>query len=152
MKPLLFAALTTLGAMCAVPCQAQAQFSKMEDAVKYRKGALFVLGTHFSQIGAVVKGERPYDQAATEADAAIVDTLIRLPWHAFPEGSESSDSRARPEVWKQRDKFQERAKHAQGEVSKLRVAAQSGDLAAIRSAFGATGQSCKACHDDFRRR
>ena len=37
-----------------------------------------------------------------------------------------------------------------GEVSKLDVAAKSGNLEQIKSAVGAVGQSCKACHDNFR--
>ena len=38
----------------------------------------------------------------------------------------------------------------QGELAKLSAAAKDGDLAAIKTAFCATGQSCKACHDSFR--
>lgn len=38
----------------------------------------------------------------------------------------------------------------QAEVTKLDAAAKSGDLAAVRAAFGAVGQSCKACQDQYR--
>jgi len=40
----------------------------------------------------------------------------------------------------------------QSEVQKLSAAARSGDMAQVRAAFGAVGQSCKACHTDFRNR
>jgi cytochrome c556 len=33
---------------------------------------------------------------------------------------------------------------------KLQVAAKSGDLERIKAAVGATGASCKACHDVYR--
>jgi cytochrome c556 len=32
----------------------------------------------------------------------------------------------------------------------LAMAAESGDPAAVKTAFGATGKACKACHDEFR--
>ncbi len=37
------------------------------------------------------------------------------------------------------------------EVGKLNAAAKTGNLDAIKTAFGAAGQSCKACHDNFRK-
>jgi cytochrome c556 len=33
---------------------------------------------------------------------------------------------------------------------KLQAAARTGNLDQIKAAFGAAGQSCKACHDNFR--
>jgi cytochrome c556 len=145
----MFAALS-LAALAVAPFTAHAQFTKMEDAVKYRKAALTVMATHFGRIGAVVKGEQPYDKAALEADAALVETMAKLPWHAFPAGSDIAGSKAKPEVWKEQDKFRAAADKLQTEAAKLSAAARTGDLAAIKASFGATGQSCKACHDNFR--
>lgn len=141
-----------LTALIAVPLAAQAQFAKVEDAVKYRQSALTVMGTHFSRIGAVVKGEKPYDKAAVESDAAIVEMMSKLPWSAFPSESDTPNSKAKPEIWKEQDKFKAASEKMQAEARKLSTAAKSGDLNAIKTAFGATGQSCKACHDDFRRK
>lgn len=140
----------SLIALVAVPFSAQAQFAKAEDAVKYRQSALSVMGTHMGRVGAVVKGERPYDKAAVERDVAVIETMSRLPWSAFPTGTDLSNSKARPEIWKEQDKFRAGAEKMQQEVSKLSAAAKSGDLGAIRSAFGNVGQACKSCHDDYR--
>ncbi|KRB88528.1 MULTISPECIES: c-type cytochrome [Oxalobacteraceae] len=140
-------ALTTL---IAVPFSAQAQFAKPEDAVKYRQSAFSLMGTHTGRVGAVVKGEKPYDKAAVEADVAVIEMMSRLPWTAFPQGSDLPNSKAKPEVWKEQDKFKAAAEKMQGEVSKLSAAAKSGDLNAIKTAFGGVGQSCKACHDNYR--
>lgn len=142
----------TAAILFAFPFSAQAQFAKTEDAVKYRQSALTVMGTHFSRIGAVVKGERPYDKAAVEADAAIVEVMSKLPWPAFTPGSDLANSKAKPEIWKEQDKFKAASEKMQSEVGKLSSAAKSGDLNAIKTAFGAAGQSCKACHDDFRKK
>ena len=138
--------------LLAVPFAAQAQFAKVEDAVKYRKAAFTVMAAHFGRIGAVTKGERPYDKATVEQDAALVETMAKLPWHAFPAGSDTSDSKAKPEIWKEQDKFRSGAEKLQTETAKLSAAAKSGNLENIKTAFGAVGQSCKACHDDYRRK
>lgn len=139
--------LTTL---FAVPFAAQAQFAKVEDAVKYRQSALAVMGAHFNRVGAVVKGEKPFDKAAVEADVAVVEMMSKLPWSAFPEGSDLMESKAKPEIWKEQDKFKAGAEKMQSEVTKLSAAAKSGNLATIKTAFGAVGKSCKACHDNYR--
>ena len=60
-----------------------AQFAKTEEAVKYRQSVMSVIGTHFSRMGAVVKGEAPYAKEAFEQNASIVAMLIPLPWDAF---------------------------------------------------------------------
>lgn len=138
--------------LIAVPFSAQAQFAKVEDAVKYRQSAFTVMATHFARVGAVVKGEKPYDKAAVEADVAIVEMMSKLPWPAFPAGSDIANSKARPEIWKEQDKFKAASEKTSSEVAKLSAAAKSGDLNTIKVAFGAVGQSCKACHDDFRKK
>jgi cytochrome c556 len=37
------------------------------------------------------------------------------------------------------------------EANELAKVAESGDVAAIKGAFGKVGESCKACHDKFRK-
>jgi cytochrome c556 len=133
-----------------LPFSVSAQFAKMEDAVKYRQSALSIMATHFSRIGAVVKGEKPYDKASVEQDAAIVEMMAKLPWPAFPAGSDTGNTKAKTEIWKEHDKFGGGSDKLQTDAAKLSAAAKSGDLAAIKTAFGTTGQTCKSCHDSFR--
>lgn len=140
-------ALTTL---FAVPFAAQAQFAKVDDAIDYRKSAFFVMGQHFGRVGAVVKGEKPYDKAAVEADIAVIEALAKLPWQAFTPDSDKGRTKAKPEIWQEKDKFKAAADKMQAEVTKLGAASKTGDLAAIKTAFGATAQTCKACHDNYK--
>jgi cytochrome c556 len=150
MKRLLSAlALLTVGVL---PFGAHAQFAKVEDAVKYRQSTFVVMAAHFSRVGAVVKGEKPYDKAAVEADLAVVEMMSRLPWHAFPQGSDTPNSKAKAEVWQEQGDFKAAAEKNQAAIAKLVAAGKTGDLGTIKTAFGAAGQSCKACHDDFRRK
>jgi cytochrome c556 len=140
-----------LTAMLAVPFAAQAQFAKPEDAVKYRQSTMSLLGNHFGRIGVVVKGDKPYDKAAVEADVAVVEMMAKLPWAAFVPGSDLPNSKVKPEIWKEQDKFKAASDKLQSEVAKLSAANKAGDLGTIKTAFGAVGQSCKACHDNFRK-
>ena len=39
----------------------------------------------------------------------------------------------------------------QGEMTKLVAATKTGNIDTIKAAVGATGGSCKACHDNFRK-
>jgi cytochrome c556 len=127
-----------------------AQFQKPEDAIKYRQSVFTVLGNSFGKIGAVVKGEAPYNKDDVAKNAAIVATLSSLPWQAFGAGTEGG--KAQPGVWSDSAKFKSNAEKMQLAVANLNTAAQSGDLESIKKAFGATGQTCKTCHDDFRKK
>lgn len=132
------------------PFAAQAQFAKSEDAIKYRQATFTVMAAHFSRIGAVVKGEKPFNKEEVAANAAVVASLAHLPWQAFAAGTEGGKSL--PEIWKETDKFKAGADKMEKAVAELNTAAKSGNLESIKKAFGAAGQSCKACHDNYRKK
>ncbi len=132
------------------PLAAQAQFAKSEDAIKYRQATFTVIAAHFSRIGAVVKGEKPFNKEEVAANAAVVASLAHLPWQAFGTGTEGGKSL--PEIWKETDKFKAGADKMEKAVAELNTAAKSGNLESIKKAFGAAGQSCKACHDNYRKK
>ena len=148
MKRLLFVATTLVGLATALP--AAAQFQKPEDAIKYRQSALSVMGAHFGRIGAMVNGRIPFDAAAAAANAEIVVVMSKLPFVAFIDGTQTGlNTRAKPEIWTERDKFNAAAAKMQEEVVKLNTAAKSGNLDQLKAAFGPVGQACKACHDNY---
>jgi len=144
------ALFSLLGGMaCLLP--AHAQFAKPEDAIKYRKASLSVLATHFGRLGAMAQGKAPFDAKAAADNADVLATVIKLPWSAFGEGTDKGETRAKPEIWKEAAKFKEAADKNQAEVAKLVAAAKTGNLDNLKSAFGPAAQSCKACHDSFRK-
>ncbi len=149
MKSLLVATATLAGLLCALP--AAAQFQKPEDAIKYRQSAMFVMATHFGRIGAMAQGRVPFDAAQAAANAEIVATMSKLPFAGFIDGTSSGgNTKAKPEIWSERAKFDAGASKMQDEVAKLNAAAKTGNLDQIKAAFGGVGQSCKACHDNYR--
>jgi len=149
MKRLSLAALAVVGIVTALP--AAAQFAKPEDAIKYRKAAMTIMSAHFGRVGAMASGRAPFDAAAAQSNAEIATMMSKLPFAAFGPGTDTGDTRAKPNVWSDNAKFTAAATKMQEEMAKLNVAAKSGNLDTIKAAFGPVGQSCKACHDDFRK-
>jgi cytochrome c556 len=126
---------------------AYAQFAKSEDAIKYRKAVMTIIVQHFGRMGAMVKGEVPYNQEAFANNAAVIEKASVLPWEAFlSPGSDKGETAMKSNVLKNPSDFKALAQTFEMEVSKLSAAAKSGDFDAAKARFGAVAQSCKACH------
>ena len=148
MKKLASFILAAAAVTLAAP--ASAQFAKPEDAIKYRKNALFVMQQNFSRVGAMAAGKAPFDAKVAAESAAVAEFMSKLPWAGFGEGTDKGDTKAKPEIWKETAKFKEYADKMQSEMSKLSVAAKTGNLENIKTAVAAAGESCKTCHDAYR--
>ena len=145
------ACIATAAALVAFNAPALAQFAKPEDAIKYRQSSLSVMGTHFGRIGAMVNGRVPFDANVAAENAEIVSNISKLPWAAFGPGTDkgSIPTRAKPEIWTEQAKFKELSEKLVAETTKLVAAAKTGNADTLKAAFGATGASCKACHDNY---
>lgn len=142
------AALAAAGLLAGMP--AFAQFAKAEDAIKHRKAAMTLLGSHMGRIGAMVRGDKPFNAADVQANAAIIETVGKVSLEGFVAGSEQGgNTRAKPDVWSQADKFHARGNDMQKAIAGLASAAKAGAPDGVKAAFGEVGKSCKACHDDF---
>jgi cytochrome c556 len=151
MKSLALIVTAIVGIAVALP--AAAQFKKPEDAIEYRASAFTVMDVHFDRIGEMANGKVPFDAAAVAANADIVAVMSKLPFSAFPEGTAGTrKGTAKANIWTERAKFDDTAKKMQDEVVKLVAASKSGNGAQVKTAFDATRESCKACHQNFRNR
>ncbi|NCP40232.1 MAG: cytochrome c [Rhodoferax sp.] len=148
MKKLTALVLSGLALSVAVP--ASAQFAKAEDAIKYRKSALFVMGQNFGRVAAMAQGRAPFDAKVAAESANTAEFVGKLPWAGFGPGTDKGETKAKAEIWSDKAKFDDLAGKMQIEMTKLAVAARSGNLDAVKAAVNSTGGACKACHDDFR--
>jgi len=138
-----------LATLCvAVP--ASAQFAKPEDAIKYRKSALFVMGQNFGRVAQMAGGKMEFNAKVAAESAAAADSVAKLPWAGFGAGTDKGETKAKAEIWTDKAKFDDLAKKMQAEMSNLAAVAKTGNLENIKLAVNATGGTCKACHDDFR--
>ncbi|MBS1177413.1 MAG: cytochrome c prime [Proteobacteria bacterium] len=149
MKRLSLAALTVAGIVTALP--AAAQFAKPEDAIKYRKAAMTLQGATFGRVAAMANGRVPFDAKVAAENIEFVAMLNKLQFSAFVEGSDKGDTRVKPEIWTQKDKWNAAVAKSQEDVARLVAAGKTGNLDQIKAAVGSVGQSCKSCHDDFRK-
>ncbi len=146
MKTIAALALAAMAATLSAP--AAAQFAKAEDAIKYRQGALFVIGQHFGRLGAMAQGKIPFDAKAAQDNAEVVLNMSKLPWAGFGPGTEGG--KAKPAIWKEQAKYKEHADKFEAEAVKLAAAAKTGNLDNLKAAFGDAAGTCKACHDAYR--
>lgn len=124
---------------------------KPEDVIKYRQSVYKVMGWNFAPMGAMVKGEKPYDKEAFARHALIVSQLSPLAIEGYTTGSDKgADTKAKPEIWTKPADFKEKMDKMVSETTKLAAVSKTGSFDEIKKQFGAAGAACKACHDDYK--
>ena len=142
---------TTLVTLLGLTFSTVAVADKAEDAIKYRQGIMAAQAWNVGAMGAMVKGEKPYDKAEFAKRAENLAALSKMTLEGFTiQGSDKGKTKAKPELWSQMEKFTGGADKLAAEAAKLSQVAQGGDLEAIKPQFGETAKVCKGCHDNFR--
>ncbi|MFL4471023.1 cytochrome c [Tateyamaria armeniaca] len=146
--------LTTLAATAvAFTALADGHTKALEGAVQARKASMSTIGYHTGLLGAMAKGEAPYDAAIATAAAenlAAAASMNRIVF--WIEGSEQGaieGSRAKPEIWSDAAGFEESAMALETAAAAM-VTAAGTDLESLRAAMGPVGKSCGDCHKAYR--
>mgnify|MGYP002713050250 CR=1 FL=1 len=121
-----------------------------EDAIKARQAAFTLIAANTGPMGAMMKGEMPFDKKAFAQHASNVEVLSGMPWSFFIPGSQKGDTKAKPDVWNKAEDYRAKAEKFQEQAGKLAMVAKNGDESAIKKQFGATVKTCKSCHDDYK--
>jgi cytochrome c556 len=147
-KTLVAAALAvTLGGVAGM---AAAQM-KPDVMVKQRQSAMTLIGKYWGPIAGMASGKvSPYNADVVSRNATYLENLAQMPWDGFHENTKGEKSRALPEVWSQKAKFDELATRLQTETAKLGELARSKDEAGVKQQYAAVGKVCGACHEGFR--
>ena len=136
-------------AMSLMSISTMAHQVKEEPAQSYRQSYFALIGANFGAIVQMVKGEVSYDNQAVIERANNLVALASIDvTKAFPEGSEQGTTRAKPEIWQNRDDFASKFEAMGSAVNKLAQA--QAVRADVAKAVGAVGESCKGCHDDYK--
>jgi cytochrome c556 len=138
----------------AVALMAQASEPAAKTAFqKARHDHYHELGDAFKVIRDEAKGDTP-DLAKVKSAAKVVDQAAaaaeQSKWFPAGSGPEAGKTLALPAIWSKPDDFKAAMKMFSDAAPKLTAAANSGDAAAIKTAFGDVGKTCKNCHDNFR--
>ena len=151
MKYEMIAAAVALSVGSGIAAQAYAQ-EKPETYIRLRKATQTVTLSQVRQMAPMVKGTQPFDAAVATRAATLISTLAPVFATAFPAGTDQGDTRARPEIWSQGDKFKAAMDRYFAESNKLVDAAKSGNVDSFKSQFGALSKACDSCHDDYRKK
>ena len=142
-------ALLCLAGLISFSAHAQ---MKPEDAIKLRQSAMKLIGYNFGSIGGMVNNRKPYNKDEAIRNAVRIESLVTQPWEFFIPGTDEGETKARGDIWKDNAKFKAAADKLQAESAKLTEVSKSGDMAALKTQFGATAKACDGCHDDFRKK
>jgi cytochrome c556 len=125
-----------------------AQQDQVKQAQTYMKGN----GKNAAALAAMVKGEKPYDQATVDtALAQFADTASKLPT-LFPDSSKGlkaeGDYSASPKVWEDKAAFSEHIASFSKAVSDAKGSIK--DLDTLKASLSVIGKQCGGCHETFR--
>lgn len=143
-------ALAVLAAAIAGGAVAQV---KPEDAIKFRQSGYGFMAWNMQRIKASVEGQYNKDEvlkAATAIQAIANSGMGAL----YPAGSDKGTgwepTRAKAEIWTEKDKLGKAAVAFNKEANEMAKVAAAGDAAAVKEQLGKLGGTCKGCHDDFK--
>ena len=145
------AALALLAAAASATAQ---QAPKPEQLIKWRQSAYQVLGWNTGRVKANVDGQYNKEEVikAANAIAAIANSGLGS---LFAPGTETGkgwkDTTVKPELFTDK-KAGEVAAAFNKEANELARIAAAGDAAAVKTQLGKLQGTCKACHDDFRKK
>jgi len=123
---------------------------KPDVLVKQRQAVMTLQGKYFGPIAGMASGKVPYNGDAVARNATYLENLAQMPWDGFHESTKGEKSRALPEIYSQRAKFDDYAQRLQVETAKLAQAARAKDEAGVKQQFPTVLKACNGCHDDFR--
>jgi len=123
------------------------------DIVETRHGLMMQMAADVGKMGAMVKGDVPYDAAiAAKAAANVAAVASVLSMDQFPVGSEvgkSADSYAKADIWAAQDDFLSKIADLNTAAEALKAAACT-DAESMKAGVMALGKACSACHTSYR--
>lgn len=149
MKTALILGAALLGSSLLLPAHAD---EAQEQAIKYRQAVFKVVNWNFKPMGAMIKGEKPFNAAEFQRMAEHVAYMSQLAAEGFIPGSDAlaGETRAKDDIWKKPDDFKAKMADFEKASAELAKVAKGGDLNAIKPVFAKTADTCKACHKAYR--
>jgi cytochrome c556 len=125
-----------------------AQQDPVKEAQTFMKGN----GKNSGALAAMIKGEKPYDQAAVDAAfTQFGDTAKKLPtlFPAIIKGAKfEGDYSPSPKIWDDKAGFDARIDAFGKAVTETKPKIK--DLDSLKAAFPAVGKECRDCHETYR--
>lgn len=153
--------VSVVAACCALSLAvgAQAAENKAEDLIKARQAAYAYMAWNMGRIKANTESPAQYNQeevvkAANAIQAVANSGLGALYAKGTEKGKGFHPTRVRPEAFmaEHGPKLGKIAGDFNREANAMAAVAAGGDKDAVKAQFEKLGGTCKACHDDFRKK
>lgn len=117
----------------------------------YRQSWFAMIGITVNPLFSMLKGETPWNEDTLAASSKQLAMLANLEWRqGFAPGSDKGTTRAKPEIWDNREDFKAKMEDFREAANNLESAVAGGERKAIAGSIGALGAACKACHDEYK--
>lgn len=147
------AATVALGLTSAALAQV---IGKPEDQIRWRQSAYQTMAWNMGRIKANIEGTYNKDQVVQAAN--VIQAIATSGMGALFQPNTNSgkgwrETNVKPEFFKpeSKDEIGKIAGAYVKEAKEMAAVAANGDAAAVKAQFGKLGESCKACHDKFRK-
>src|SRR5919109_1394532 len=109
---------------------------KPDVLVKQRQSAMTLIGKYWGPIAGMASGKvSPYNADVISRNATYLENLAQMLWDGFHESTKGEKSRALPEIWTQKAKFDELSQRLQSETAKLGELARAKDEAGVKQQY-----------------
>jgi cytochrome c556 len=119
--------------------------------VEYRQKLMTGQRASMASIGDILKYKLPYSTNHIAIHAKNISEYAKLIPDAFKKQITAGATDAKPEIWQNWADFTAKAKAVEEASAKLSSVAATGDMKAILPEVKALGDSCKGCHNSYRK-
>lgn len=136
--------------ICLVLTSALAWAQEDEAFIQYRQKVMTSISANNGAIGDILKHKLPYQQHIL-VHAQEIQRMSTVIAEAFKKEITAGKTDAKPEIWKEWNKFTAAADTMGREAAQLATVAQSGDMDAIGAQAKKLGEACGSCHKPYRK-
>lgn len=141
--------LTLSGSLLALPALVSAQQDK-DPNIDYRQKVMQSIGANIGAISDILKYSLPHT-GNIQVHAEQMQQAASLVPSAFEKNIAEGLTDAKPGVWEEWDEFEEYAADLEDASAKLAEIAAGGEVGATVAQVKKVGDTCKQCHDEFRK-
>ena len=144
-KTYIFATATFLAATAAL-----AHSGVKNSAVKARMDAMSAVGAEMKTLGLMSKGASAFNADTAKAAATAIATQASKTPDLFEANEDDPKSEAKPAIWENFQDFTTKAVALEKVARDLSMSIENVDD--LAPAMSALGDTCKACHGDYRQK
>jgi len=136
--------------VCLVFTSAMVQAQDNDAFIQYRQKVMTSNSANMGAIGDILKNKLPY-QNHIQVHAQEIQRMSTVIAEAFKKEVTAGKTDAKPEIWKEWDKFAAAADAMGREAAQLATVAQGGNMEAIGAQVKKLSDACGTCHKPYRK-